>query len=128
MEPPSNIRNIDFWENNCRKIHARAMDLIEGRMGVIETARALYLLASWTCLEGDEDLKTFISIARETDFLPVGEVREHWALDSLEREDIKINKAEEQNRDIAIAAAMRLAIRFAWAIDSRNNRRKRNAI
>ncbi|HTY61768.1 MAG TPA: hypothetical protein VMG30_05875 [Acidobacteriota bacterium] len=126
MKPPSDILNIDFWENNCRKIHARAMDLIDGRSGVIETARALDLLASWTRLQSDEDLKIFISIARETDFLPVGEVRKYWAPDSLEREDAKINKAEEQNRDILISAAMRLAIRFAWAIDARNIRRKRN--
>jgi hypothetical protein len=109
MNPLSNIRNIDFWENNCRKIHARAMDLIEGRLGVIETARSLDLLASWTCLENDEDLNIFISIARETDFLPVGEVRKYWAVDSLEREDVEIGQAENRNREIALSAAVRLA-------------------
>ncbi len=125
MKAPSNIRNIAHWENNCRKIHARAVDLLDGRRGVIETARALCLLASWTCLEEDADLSVFRSIDSETNILPIGEVRQHWAPDSLKRYDVLINKAEEQYKDVALAAAARIIKRFAWALDARNNRRTR---
>lgn len=126
MKAPDNIKNVAHWENNCRKIHARALDLLDGRLGVIETARALSVLASWACLEKDDDLMIFISIDSETNILPIGEVRQHWAPDSLKRYDVIIDKAEQRYKDIAFAAADRLAKRFAWALDARNNRRERD--
>ena len=75
MEPPSTIHNVAKWENDCRKIHARAEDLLAGRLGVVETARIFSRLATWTHLRSDPDLKTFIGIDSETDALPVGNVR-----------------------------------------------------
>jgi hypothetical protein len=78
-------------------------------------------------LEKDDDLMTFISIDSETNILPIAEVRQHWALDSLKKYDFLITQAEERFKNIALAAAARLATRFEWAVNARNNRRKRNA-
>jgi hypothetical protein len=77
-------------------------------------------------LEEDADLMVFRSNDLETYILPVGEVRERWAPDSLKRYDVSINKAEEQYKDLAFAAATHIIERFAWALDARNNRRKRD--
>lgn len=104
-------------------IRARALDLIEGRLSVIESARILSKLAYWTQLNDDSDLTTFVVIESETDTLPVGEVRKHWAKHALEREDVQIEKAENLYRPFAIESAHRLAERFEWALQARVARR-----
>jgi len=104
-------------------IRARALDLVEGRLSVIESARALSKLTYWAGLNDDPDLKTFIAIDSETDTLPIGDVRQHWALHALEREDVEITKAENLHRSTALEAAQRLAERFEWTLDARAKRR-----
>lgn len=123
MKPPANILNVPQWEEHCRMIRARALDLIEGRLSVIESARILSKLAYWTQLNDDSDLTTFVVIESETDTLPVGEVRKHWAKHALEREDVQIEKAENLYRPFAIESAHRLAERFEWALQARVARR-----
>ena len=104
-------------------IRARALDLVEGRLSVIESARVLSKLTHWSGLNDDPDLKTFIAIDSETDTLPVGDVRKYWASHALELEDVEIAKAEDLYRSSAIEAAQRLAERFEWALDARVKRR-----
>jgi hypothetical protein len=86
---------------------------LEGRAGVIETARALSALAHWTGLDNDKDLWFFVDISSETGALPLGEVRKYWMPESLEREDAKIKQAEERYKDLALSAAASVAERFA---------------
>ena len=121
MEPsmpvPEGITNEPLWRKHCRKIHARVRDLLDGRMGVIETARALYPLAVWTRVENDPDFTLFRAIESETDHLPVGPVRQKWAAHALAREDMKIRAAEDHWRQEALAAAARLAERYKWAVE-----------
>lgn len=102
MEPtflmPMGITNEARWRKHCRKIHARAKDLLSGRLGVIETARAMSPLASWTRAENEPEFRLFRAITSETNHLPVGEVRAHWAPYALAREDIHIQAAEDRWR------------------------------
>jgi hypothetical protein len=123
VKPPDHIQNVAQWQNHCRKIGARAVDLIEGRLGVIDAARELSKLAFWTDLRNDEDLTTFVAIDSETDDLPVGNVRQYWSAEALARKDIEIRRAEELYRRVALEAAGRLTKRFAWALDAGNDRR-----
>ena len=123
MEPPSHIQNVPHWEEQCRQIRARALDHVEGRLGVIETARALCKLAFLTGLRDDEDLTTFIVIDSETAVLPVGDVREHWNEQALVQQDVEISKAESFYRPLALEAANRLVERFEWSLEARRARR-----
>ena len=75
MQPPANVTNVSHWEELCRKIHARAVESLEGRAGVIETARTMSKLRIWAALTDDPDLLTFDGIDSETGTLPVGDVR-----------------------------------------------------
>jgi hypothetical protein len=70
------------------------MDLIEGRLGIIETARVLSKLKFLAGIENDADLDAFVAIDSETDELPVGGVRKQWAAHSLALQDVAIAKAE----------------------------------
>ena len=85
-----------------------AKQLLAGRLGVITAARKL----SCFRYDFDPDLSTpltvFIGIASETDDLPVGEVRQYWAANALERKDREIAEAERFYRDSAIEAATEL--------------------
>jgi hypothetical protein len=103
-------------------IRACALDLIEGRLSVIESARELSRLTFWSGFKDDPDLSSFVAIDSETDTLPVGEVRKHWATHALELEDVEISKAEELYRCAAIESARRLAERFDWALEAREAR------
>jgi hypothetical protein len=123
VKPPDHITNVPQWEEHCRKIHARAVDLLEERVGVIETARAIRTLGYWAGLLDDPDVETFVAIDSETDTLPVGEVRQYWAAHALEREDVEIGRAERLYAAIARQAAEALVERFSWALEARRRRR-----
>lgn len=112
---PPGITNEALWRKHCRQIRARAQDLLDGRLGVIETARALVPLASWTRSEDTPEFQIFRAIDGETCFFPLGEVRNYWAAEALAREDVAIHAAEEQWRQLAITAAATLVQRYAWA-------------
>jgi len=127
VQPPANVTNVPAWEEDCRRIHARAVDLLEGRAGVIETARTMSKLRTWTCLNDDPDLLTFVGIDSETDTLLVGEVRKYWAPHALAREDVEIDRAEQLYAASAKQAATALVERFSWALDARRRRRDESA-
>jgi hypothetical protein len=128
VKPPDHVQNVAQWQNYCRKIWARAVDLLEGRLGVIDAARELSRLAYWTDLRSDADLTTFVAIDSETDALPVGNVRQYWSAEALQRKDPEIRHAEQLYRQAALEAAERLTKRFAWALDARNERRAKRTL
>ncbi len=48
MQQPGWVTNEPQWIKHCGQIRARAEDLVAGRLGVIEAARALLPLIFWT--------------------------------------------------------------------------------
>ena len=122
MKIPPSITNEDLWRKHCRQIRARAMDLLEGRHGVIETARVMLPLARWTRVESEPEFQLFLAIASETDDLPVGAVRAYWAPSALEGEDVCIEAAEKLWGPQARSAAQSLVKQYQWVI-----RRKRSS-
>ena len=123
MHFPAHISNVPQWEEHCRMIRARALDVIEGKLGVIEAARTLSKLAYWAGLREDADLLTFEAIDSETDTLPLGDVRKLWAEHALLGQDVEIARAEEMYKATAVEAASRLVERFAWTLEARKARR-----
>ena len=100
---------------NRQKVVGLARELLAGRIGVVEAARRI------TALRGDRveldefdpDFVTFLGIDRETDYLPVGDERTHWAADALAAKDLEIARSDEFYRTRALAAASHLVTRFA---------------
>ena len=90
------------------RVLSLARQLLAGQLGVIAAARALASLRHDAQPELSEILLVFTAIASETDDLPVGEVRQHWSTEALERKDREIAEAEEFYRDSAVKAATRL--------------------
>ena len=105
MDRPSWVRNEADWLADCAAIAQCALDLIEGRAAVIETARAMQQLAFKVRDEQDPNFTVFLAIYSESDALPVGEGRKNWAPSALGREDAKIESLEQRWRQRALQAA-----------------------
>ena len=112
MKPPSWVRNEASWNKRSRRLVARAKELIEERITVLETARWITKHRHWFRPENDPDFLTFTAIDSETDHLPLGTVRQHWASDALKTKDIEIQRAETQFRPQAIEAARNLIKKY----------------
>ena len=110
MPPPDIIANSDH-----QKIVEIARGISEGSISIIAGARQLRAFCGGhgRIDEFDPDFLTFVGIDSETDDLPVGESRRHWAADALAKKDIEIARCEELYRDTAREAAARLVARFA---------------
>ncbi len=128
MRRPDAIRNEPRWIVLCTKIRARALDFIEGRLGMFEAAQALSKLAIWTHARDDADLKVFTLIYGEFVGLPAGPERAHWAPDALVREDAKIRAVEARWREMAQMAAARLVERYAWSLEAREALRRAGGV
>jgi hypothetical protein len=127
MQRPEWITNEPQWIKHCCQIRARAEDLVAGRLGVIEAARALLPLIFWTRSQDDPDLAVFTRIDDESTVLPVGPERSQWAAHALEREDAKSRAIEEKWPDIALRAAQSLVERYAWSLEARAALRRQGA-
>jgi hypothetical protein len=90
------------------RVLSLAKQLLAGQLGVIAAARGLASLRHDAEPELNEILLVFTGIDAETDALPVGEIRQHWNAEALERKDREIAKAEEFYRASATEAATRL--------------------
>ena len=99
-----------------------ASAILRGELGVIEGSR---LLCSFrfhvSSLDHDPDFRPFVGIDSETDHLPIGDVRRHWAADALANMYQEIQAAEAFYHDTAIAGCDRLLSRFS-AISNDNSR------
>ena len=63
-------------------------------------------------MERDSDFAFFVAVHSETDHLPVGEVRRHWAADALRRSDEELLACESFYRDRAVRVCQSLIQRY----------------
>lgn len=98
-----------------QKIVQIAQGILDGSIGIIAGARQLRIFAGGHAGidEFDPDFRTFVAIDSETDDLPVGESRRHWAADALARKDVEIARCEDLYRAEAREAASHLIARFS---------------
>ena len=101
--------------DNRQKVVGIARELLAGHVGVLEAAHRISALRGDRVQldEFDPDFVTFLGIDSETDDLPLGEDRAHWAPDVLVEKDLEIARCDELYRSQAIEAASRLVARFA---------------
>jgi hypothetical protein len=113
------IKNEPKWIKDCTKIRARASELVDGKISLIEAALALEKLAIWTHAQSDPDLSLFKRIIDDLSGLPIGSERSHWAAHALAREDVKIKAVVDKWQHRGLNAASRLVNRYAWSLEAR---------
>jgi hypothetical protein len=84
--------------------------LLEGSIGVIAASRKISDLRFQLPgdLQSGDDLMCFVMVDSETDHLPVGPDRLHWAPDALKVKDDETAAYEDFHKSAAMAAARRL--------------------
>ncbi len=87
-------RRASDWERHRAREIAEAV--LDGRTTTLEGARELSPLAHTDAIADVDDRTLIIGIDSETDHLPIGKVRVHWAADALEAKDAEIASAEER--------------------------------
>jgi hypothetical protein len=99
-----------------QKIAETARDMLSGAMSFIEGARLINRLR-WAAelAEFDPDILPFIGIDSETDALPLGEVRKHWAPEALAKLQPEIERLEKWARDFGRLNCQNLIDRFGFA-------------
>jgi hypothetical protein len=124
MKPPKGVTDEAKWIRHCCQIHARAKELREGKINLIEASVALGPLASWTRAESERDFEVFRQLRDELIGLPIGRERKWWAAHALAREDEKIQSIEDKWRSKAMKAAGNLEAKYAWSLAARAALRK----
>jgi hypothetical protein len=108
-------------EERHDQVRRSALDILtrfaEGKLTVLLTTRKLmstrHVLTDGASVGAvDDDWRTFIGIDSETDDLPTGEERKHWAPDALAAKDVEIQRAEDLYRAPALTAAHNLIRRY----------------
>jgi hypothetical protein len=126
MKPPKGITDEPKWIRHCCQIYARAKELREGKISLIEASVALGPLASWTRTESERDFEVFRRLRDELIGLPIGRERKWWAARALAREDEKIRTIEDKWRGKAMKAAGNLEAKYAWSLAARATLRKKS--
>jgi hypothetical protein len=95
------------------KIAATAAKMLNGSLSFIEGTREVLALSSLAKLDQfDPDILPFVGAYSETDALPLGEVRELWAPDALEKLKPEFERKERWARELCQEACSRLVKRF----------------
>jgi hypothetical protein len=126
MKPPKDITDEPKWIRHCCQIYARAKELREGKINLIEASVALGPLASWTRTESERDFEVFRRLRDDLIGLPIGRERKWWAARALAREDKKIRTIEDKWRGKAMKAAGNLEAKYAWSLAARAALRKKS--
>jgi hypothetical protein len=124
MKPPKGVTDEAKWIRHCCQIHARAKELREGKISLIEASVALGPLASWTRSESERDFEVFRRLRDDLIGLPIGRERKWWAAHALAREDENIQTIEDKWRSKAMKAASNLEAKYAWSLAARAALRK----
>ena len=119
MDRPETINNEPKWIKDCTKIHARALEFIEGKISLIDAAIALQKLAIWTHAQGDAELSLFNRVNDDLLGSAIGAERSYWAVHALAQEDLKIRAVVDKWQKPAFDAARRLVDRYAWSLEAR---------
>jgi hypothetical protein len=113
---PEKLSHEEYVKRQRTELVRVAKGILNGTIPILEGARAISSLGGEVGLpEDDEDLMTFVLIDSDTDHLPVGDTRQHWAADALAEKDQEIESAESWYHQMAIDSCRRLLFRLEGA-------------
>jgi hypothetical protein len=96
-------------DSERQKARDIAQSVLDGRLNVLDAARALVSLAHTDAITDVEDRRLIIGVESEIDDLPIGEVRKLWAPYALKEKDVEIARAEALYGNHILEACRRIA-------------------
>ena len=112
MEQPDWVTDKASWRKHCRRVVARASDLIDGKAGIIVCAREIVKLEFWLRAEEDSNFIMFRKISDAGEGLPSDSERQRWPGEERDIEDKKIADFDGEWKDDAMAAALSLKEKY----------------
>lgn len=97
--------HAEFIAVQCKTMIDTLESLRDGRLGVIETARAIASIRTTLDDPDNPIFVPFIAVDSETDTIPVGDVRARCSREALVRFDAERETAEKLYRDHLIEAS-----------------------
>jgi hypothetical protein len=94
------------------EVVSTARSILSGAVGIVEGARHLTSLGHALGMDRDPDFSFFVGVDSETEHLPVGDVRRHWATDALRHTDEDLRDCESFFRDRAFRVCQSLIQRY----------------
>lgn len=104
-------------EEYVASVRARATEtarsMIDGNIGFLDGARILSSMRHAAEISDDDvDFLAFVVIDSEADYFPIGEVRQHWPIEALDKLAPEIKDAEEWARGVGFQACQSIIRRF----------------
>lgn len=99
-------------EDARNEIGRRANAILRGELSYLEGARKICSLEHVADLDLDPDIIPFVAIYSDTDALPLGDVRQYWQPQALDRLQPEIERKEQWAREYGRTACENLAKRF----------------
>ena len=88
-----------------------ARQVLSGEVSAVQGARLIVRLGGLELPENDEDLQALRLVESETDHLPVGDERQHWAPAALAEKVDELARVEKWAREVALTAFKNFAER-----------------
>jgi hypothetical protein len=100
-------------EANRRRAAELAHSVLTGAVSLLEAAPDLEsALRALGCDWDDDSFRTFGLIASETDTLPIGPQRQHWAPEALARKEPDVLRAQAWAEKFGLAACKEVLARY----------------
>jgi hypothetical protein len=100
---------VEVHKKTKMQVLAVARGILSRHIGAIEGSIHLSSLAQNLEARWSDKMDTFVAVASETDDLPAGSIRQHWAPDALARKDSELANYETRIREHVLDACRELA-------------------
>lgn len=94
-----------------KKIVSLAKQIVDGTIGIIEGCRLIVSLKIYPI--EDPNYRIIMGVESGTDEFPIGDVRQHYSEESLEKLDKELNKYIESRRLIILEACKNLLKKYS---------------
>lgn len=99
----------EVHERTKIQVLAVARGILSKHIGAIEGSIYLSSLAQNLEPRWSDKMDTFVTVASETDHLPLGSLRQHWEPDALARKDYEVANYETRIREHVLDTCRELA-------------------
>ena len=116
MTSDAHPTHSDYVAQQRARVAEIAQQVKAGTLSVLEAARLLVgLRHEVEVADDDPDFLVFVGIESQTDHLPIGEERQHWAASALAGLEGEVTNAEESAKFESTQALDNLIGRFGTA-------------
>lgn len=103
----------EYIQKHRQRVGEIAKGMLAGTIDYLDGARKISTLRhAVEAPQDDPDFSAFVAVDSETDNLPIGEPRQYWAKESLERLEPEVQKAIKWAKNVSWEQCKSLAKRY----------------